>query len=116
MANKPAPRNWNDIQVAIATIAMAFTLVFWNLFAGPDREFAIKRAQEQAAQDQAERERVAQEQAAQAQTSQTATTTTVAQPAAQTSGPILFGGAAPQTQIVVSSGRSGGGGGGTGGS
>ena len=49
MANKPASRNWNDIQIVIATGSMALTLVFWNLFAGPDRETAIKRAQEQAA-------------------------------------------------------------------
>ena len=40
MANKPAPRKWNDIQVAIATVSMAITLVFWNMFAGPDREVA----------------------------------------------------------------------------
>ena len=49
MANKPAPKKWIDIQVVIATISMASTLVFWNMFAGPDRESAEKRAQEQAA-------------------------------------------------------------------
>ena len=49
MANKPAPKKWSDIQVAIATISMASTLVFWNMFAGPDRVSAAKRTQEQAA-------------------------------------------------------------------
>ena len=49
MANKPASRNWNDIQLVIATSSMALTLAFWNLFAGPDREMAMKHAQEQAA-------------------------------------------------------------------
>ena len=49
MANKPASRNWNDIQLVIATGSMALTLAFWNQFAAPDRESAMKRAQERAA-------------------------------------------------------------------
>ena len=49
--NKPTPRNWNDVQVAIATISMVATLACWNLFAGPDRASALKRAQEQATLD-----------------------------------------------------------------
>jgi len=38
MTNKPAPKKWIDIQVVIATISMASTLVFWNMFAGPDKQ------------------------------------------------------------------------------
>jgi hypothetical protein len=103
MANKPAPRKWNDIQIAIATISMAVTLVFWNLFAGPDRASAEKRAQEQ--RDQA---------AIPLQpTTVTADPIVVVQPTPLGDGKILFGGSAPQTQIIVRSG--GGGGGGSGG-
>lgn len=105
MANKPASRNWNDIQVVIATISMALTLVFWNLFAGPDRVSALKRAQEQAA----------------LQPSQPIQTTesVLVQPTPPGDGKILFGGSAPQTQIIVQSGgrgdnNGGGGGGGAG--
>jgi len=104
MANKPASRNWNDIQIMIATGSMALTLVFWNLFAGPDREVALKRAQEQAA--------LLPSQPAQ----QTVAPMVEAQPALQESplptGPILLGGSAPQTQVIVRGGGGGGGGGG----
>jgi len=37
MNNKPNARNWSDVQLAIVSIAMALTLVLWNVFAGPDR-------------------------------------------------------------------------------
>ena len=88
MANKPAPRNWNDIQIAIATISMAITLVFWNMFAGPDRETAAKRAQEQAAipprTDSYSRSNQLQ-----------------LRQLHWADGKILFGGSAPQTQIIV---------------
>ena len=102
MANKPAPRNWNDIQVAIATISMAVTLAFWNMFAGPDRESAVKRAQEQAA--------VLPQQPAVA-----AAPIVMAPPTALANGKILFGGKAPRTQIIVQQSGGGGGGGGGGG-
>ena len=106
MPNKPAPRNWNDIQLVIATGSMALTLAFWNLFAGPDRESAMKRAQEQAALPPS-------------QPTQIAAPVVEAQPSLQTSalptGPILLGGSAPQTQITVVRGGGGGGGGGSGG-
>jgi hypothetical protein len=98
VANKPAPRNWNDIQVAIATISMALTLVFWNLFAGPDRESALKRAQEQAAIPPPEPMQTAEP--------------VVVQPTPLGDGIILFGGSAPQTEIIVQAGGGGGGGGG----
>jgi hypothetical protein len=106
MANRPAPRNWNDIQIAIATISMALTLTFWNLFAGPDRESAAKRAQEQAALPPPQPVQV-QVAAPVVQVQPTLQSTTL-----QGNGPILLGGSAPQTLIIVRSGGGGGGGGG----
>jgi hypothetical protein len=101
MANKPAPKKWNDIQVAIATISMASTLVFWNMFAGPDREAAAKRAQEQAV-------------AIPPQPTATAEPIVAVLPTPLGDGKILFGGNAPQTKIIVQTGsRNDGGGGGT---
>lgn len=35
MATKPAKRNWNDVQTAIATATIVTTLGMWNLFAAP---------------------------------------------------------------------------------
>ena len=35
MASKPKPRNWNDVQTAIATVTIVTTLGLWNLFAIP---------------------------------------------------------------------------------
>ena len=35
MPPKPNPRNWNDVQIAIATTAIVTTLGLWNLFAIP---------------------------------------------------------------------------------
>jgi hypothetical protein len=35
MASKNNPRNWNDVQTAIATAAIVTTLGMWNLFATP---------------------------------------------------------------------------------
>jgi hypothetical protein len=101
MANRPVPKKWIDIQVVIATISMASTLVFWNMFAGPDREAAAKRAQEQAS-------------VVPPQPTATAEPIVVVQPTPLGDGKILFGGNAPQTKIIVqTSNRKGGGGGGS---
>jgi len=35
MPAKPNARNWNDVQTAIATVAIVTTLGMWNLFAEP---------------------------------------------------------------------------------
>lgn len=35
MSPKNNPRNWNDVQTAIATVAIVTTLGMWNLFAAP---------------------------------------------------------------------------------
>jgi hypothetical protein len=37
MSAKPAKRNWNDVQTAIATAAIVTTLGMWNLFAAPSK-------------------------------------------------------------------------------
>ncbi len=106
MANKPAHRNWNDIQVVIATISMALTLVFWNLFAGPDRETALTKAQE-----------LASLQPTQPNQSDQATQTVESAAVVPTplgSEKLLFGGSAPQTTVIVRTSGGGGGGGGTG--
>jgi len=33
--SKPNSRNWNDVQIAIATTAIVTTLGLWNLFSAP---------------------------------------------------------------------------------
>ena len=35
MPARPNARNWNDVQTAIATVAIVTTLGMWNLFAEP---------------------------------------------------------------------------------
>ena len=37
MPAKPNTRNWNDVQTAIATVAIVATLGLWNLFATPSK-------------------------------------------------------------------------------
>ena len=44
-----AKKSWFDVQTAIMTISMAAVLVLWNLFAGPDREAALRKAAEELA-------------------------------------------------------------------
>jgi uncharacterized membrane protein YgcG len=95
MSNKPASRNWGDIQLVIATGSMALTLALWNMFAGPDREVAMKHSQEKAAIPPQPVQSVAPAPALQAPVIPT--------------GPILLGGSAPQTTIVVQKSRGGGG-------
>ena len=104
MANKPSPRNWKDVQTMFATTSMALTLALWNHFAGPDREAAEKRAQEEA-------------EAAAALALQTVEAQPIVEAAPELpTGPIFLGGSAPQTKVIVqTSGNNGGGGGGGGG-
>jgi uncharacterized membrane protein YgcG len=49
MAAKPNSKNWNDVQLAIVSIALVLTLFLWNSFAGLDRIKAEGRADEEAA-------------------------------------------------------------------
>jgi cytochrome oxidase assembly protein ShyY1 len=37
MANKPQGKSWSEIQLAIAALAVTATLGFWNLFSTPDK-------------------------------------------------------------------------------
>ena len=42
MPAKPNARNWNDVQSAIATIAIVITLGMWELFATPAKAEAVQ--------------------------------------------------------------------------
>lgn len=92
---KPAPRNWNDVQIFLAASAMAFTLALWNVFAGPDRALAAEKPAEAALQPPTVDEPAAIE---------------AATPPAIQQGKILLGGQAPQTEIFVTNVRGGDGG------
>jgi uncharacterized membrane protein YgcG len=96
--NKPASRNWNDIQMLLAALAMALTLGLWNLFAGPDRALAKESAQP-----------------TELPPPQPVAEQPTAAPTALPQVKIYLGGVAPQTQITITNVRKGGGGGGGGG-
>jgi hypothetical protein len=42
MPAKPASRSWNDVQTAIAAVAVVTTLGLWNVFATPAKTAAAK--------------------------------------------------------------------------
>ena len=42
MPAKPNSRNWNDVQTAIATIAVVTTLGLWNTFAQPSKTLSTQ--------------------------------------------------------------------------
>ncbi len=100
--NRPAPRKWTDIQMAIAAIAMTSVLAFWNMFAGPDKEKAAEKA-------------AAQQQAALIPAAVFTSAPTPMPTVPPVGFTILFGGVAPQPQVIVQSGGGGGGNGGGGG-
>ena len=100
-SNKPANK-WTDVQLAIAAISMTSVLAFWNMFAGPDKQKADEKA---AAQQQAMLIPAATIMSAQ-------TPVPTVPPVGYT---VLFGGTAPQPQVIVQSGGGGGGNGGGGG-
>lgn len=101
MAPKPNSNKWSDVQLAIAAISMTAVIAFWNMFAGPDKA----KADERAAAEQ------------QALLIPTVTPTAfVEAPMPEITMPpvgytILFGGAAPQPQVIVVNKPRGGGGG-----
>ena len=106
MAPKPK-RSWFDIQMAIMTIAMASALGLWNLFAGPDRETALRKAAEaQVSQP---------EPVVAPPTSEAPVVNANVVPTLQSGQKIMLGGTAPQTQIIIQKKSNGGGGGGGGG-
>lgn len=45
MPAKPHSRNWNDVQTAIATVAIVATLGLWNLFATPSKTTAAQTSE-----------------------------------------------------------------------
>ena len=45
MPTKPNPRNWNDVQTAIATVAVVTTLGLWNLFATPSKTKIVQSSE-----------------------------------------------------------------------
>lgn len=45
MPPKPNARNWNDVQTAIATVAIVTTLGLWNLFATPAKAETIETSE-----------------------------------------------------------------------
>lgn len=42
MATRPNARSWNDVQTAIATVAVVTTLGLWNLFATPSKAKVVQ--------------------------------------------------------------------------
>jgi hypothetical protein len=106
MATKPK-RSWFDIQMAIMTISMASALGLWNLFAGPDRETALRKAAEaQASQP---------EPVVASPTPETPVINANTAPLPEPGQKIMLGGTAPQTQVIIQTRGGGGGGGGGGG-
>lgn len=47
MPPRPNARNWNDVQTAIATVAIVTTLGMWNLFATPAKAKTVHSMAEQ---------------------------------------------------------------------
>lgn len=106
MASKTNTNKWSDVQLAIAAISMTSVIAFWNVFAGPDKA----KADENTLAEQ------------QSSSIPTITPTVIVEtPMPQVTMPpvgyaILFGGAAPQPQVIVVNKPKGGGGGGDDGS
>lgn len=88
MNNKPKAKSWAEVQMAISAVAITTTLVLWNMFASPDKNQAVAQAQATPAPT----EPPAPEEA----------TPVPAPTASFTLRPvkIIFGGTAPQQQIV----------------
>ena len=47
MANNNGSRNWNDVQLVLAALAMTLTLGLWNIFAEPDLAHVKESAEQQ---------------------------------------------------------------------
>lgn len=100
MANNNGSRNWNDVQLVLAALAMTLTLGLWNIFAEPDLAHAKENLEQQPSTPPA-----------------TAIPSVAGTPTRLPPIKILLGGVAPQLKVVQQpsarrSGRSGGGGGG----
>ena len=102
MVPKANRNKWSDIQLAIAAISMTAVIAFWNMFAGPDKARIDEKA-------------LAEQQALLIPI--TAPTLMVETPMPQVTMPpvgytILYGGVAPQPQVIVVNKPKGSGGGG----
>ena len=106
-----AKKSWFDVQTAIMTISMAAVLVLWNLFAGPDREAALRKAAEELANQPEPVVAPPVQQPAQQSAQMQPAQVVIPQPGEK----IMLGGAAPQTQIIIQKGGGDGGGGAGGG-
>ncbi|HNK62796.1 MAG TPA: hypothetical protein PKL78_08535 [Anaerolineales bacterium] len=94
-----ANNKWSDVQMAIAAISMTSVIAFWNMFAGPDKVKADEKAAEQALI---------------VPPTTVPTTTPEPEPTLAITMPpvgykILFGGVAPQPQVIVKRKQGGGG-------
>lgn len=98
MAPKINTNKWSDIQLAIAAISMTSVIAFWNMFAGSDKVQAdIKAAEQQAV--------IIPPTVAAASIEPTVTAVTMP-PVGYT---IIFGGKAPQPQVIIVQKPKGGG-------
>lgn len=95
MNPKSAPRKWTDIQLAIAAVSMTSVLAFWNMFAGPDRSKSEEKAVEA-------------QQASQAAPTPAVMSVSPAPTMPPAGYTILFGGTAPQPQVIVMQSGQGG--------
>jgi hypothetical protein len=103
MANKPASRNWKDIQMVMAAMTMTLTLGLWNVFARQDLAKAGENGSQPGLTPAAE-----------------VPPAVMASPTAAGPIKILLGGQAPQTKVIQQpgarrGGRNNGGSGGGGG-
>jgi hypothetical protein len=91
MPPKVNSNKWSDVQLAIAAISMTAVIAFWNMFAGPDKVQNNEKAETEQ----------------QASVIPTVTPTAfVETPVPEITMPplgytILFGGVAPQPQVIV---------------
>ncbi len=90
MAPKPNSNKWTDVQLAIAAISMTSVLAFWNMFAGPDKVKADEKTETE------------QQTALLLPTANQITPPPAPMPTMPPAGyTILFGGVAPQPQVIV---------------
>lgn len=104
-------RSWFDVQMTVLTVSIASILGLWNLFAGPDREAAQRKAVELAA--------IQPEPVELPPTFEPSVPPLLEAGAPSLPEPgekILLGGTAPQTKVVIQTKRNTGGGGSAGGS
>jgi hypothetical protein len=112
MAPKPK-RSWFDVQMVLMTISMVSVLGLWNLFAGPDREAALRKAAEAQANQPEPVEPPSNLDSpviASADPPSEAPALSSAIPLPEPGEKIMLGGAAPQTQVIIQAKRKNNGG------